>query len=116
MPNYLPQEEEKERRKLYDQGLTDQEIAESLYLSKHAVYNWRRRRGLPANSTQGGKEYDHRRRLNYWRQGLVDKEIANRVGVTTGAISQWRWKHGLKANGVGGMDEKQLRQLRERII
>ncbi len=93
MPNYLPPEEEKKRRELYDQGMTDREIAERCYVSRGVIYKWRKRRGLPYNS-----QYDERKRHNLYRQGLNDYEIAARCGVTQPAIFQWREKMGLPPN------------------
>jgi len=37
------------RLSLYNQGLTDIEIAEKMYLHPGSVYGWRHRRGLKAN-------------------------------------------------------------------
>ena len=45
----LPEILNKERMELWQQGLTDQEIAERLNLSTYAIAKWRQQRGLAAN-------------------------------------------------------------------
>lgn len=38
---------------LYDRGMNDHEIADKLEASSSAVYHWRYRNGLPANTSTG---------------------------------------------------------------
>jgi len=49
---------EAERLRLYNQGLSDGEIAEMTYMSVVGVSSWRYSRGLPANRSKG----NHKRR------------------------------------------------------
>lgn len=44
--------EEKKRRRLYEDGLSDSEIAERVGVTRKAIGSWRRRRGLVANSAK----------------------------------------------------------------
>lgn len=44
------------RLELYNQGLTDQKIADVLRMTKTGITSWRKRNGLPANG-DGGKTF-----------------------------------------------------------
>lgn len=57
MPKKLTAEQDKKRLELYKQGLTDKKIGEALgLLSGYAIFDWRTKRRLPANSMQGRKK------------------------------------------------------------
>lgn len=45
-----PNEKAAEMRELYEQGLNDRQIGESLGLSTQSVYNWRRREDLKSQT------------------------------------------------------------------
>jgi|GEM_PF-6855564 len=49
----LDEQEEKQRLNLYNQGLTDKQMAELLFISTKAVTNWRKARNIPANGGTG---------------------------------------------------------------
>jgi hypothetical protein len=51
----LTAEEHDRRKKLYDQGLYDHEIANVLFLHKMTIYDWRTKNGLAAH---GGRRYN----------------------------------------------------------
>jgi hypothetical protein len=111
------------RLELYNQGQTDQEIADVLRMTKTGITSWRKRNGLPANGdggkTFGGKVHGavvtmttkekHKQRLDLYCQGQTDREIAKAAGVTASAITCWRIRHGLAVNsGAGVSMEKAL--------
>ena len=50
---YLSEEEEKERLDLYNQGMSDAQIAKRVYVEKNAIQHWRTRRGLSPNAPKG---------------------------------------------------------------
>lgn len=58
--NVLSSDEEVKRRKYYDMGYIDKDIAKMCGYSKYAIADWRRSRGLPAHggSGLGGKRYN----------------------------------------------------------
>ncbi len=51
-PN-LPSQEESQRMRLYEQGLSDPEIAKICFLHPRTVQEWRQRRGLPGKNKGG---------------------------------------------------------------
>lgn len=53
MSNYLPPQEERERVKLYNQGLLDKDIAQILCLGLSTIQNWRKKRNLQAHGGSG---------------------------------------------------------------
>jgi len=51
----LTPEQKQQRLLLYKRGLNDREIGEIVGCSPAAIYDWRKRRNLPANDTRGQK-------------------------------------------------------------
>ena len=49
----LPRDEERERRQLWAQGMSDYQIAKMLHISRTCVTRWRKRRGLCAHCARG---------------------------------------------------------------
>ena len=107
---YLSEEEEKKRLDLYNQGMSDAEIAKRVYVEKNVIQHWRTRRGLPPNAPKGfqkGNKYGCMGRLSEVKEnkrcmllcrGLNDTQIARIVGVENSTISQWRRSRGLPSN------------------
>ena len=106
----LSEEEEKKRLDLYNQGMSDAEIANRVYVTKSVICNWRTRRGLSPNAPKGfqkGNKYGCMGRLSEVKEnkrcmllcrGLNDAQIARIVGVDNSTISQWRRSRGLPSN------------------
>ena len=86
---------EAEARRLYDEGLQDAQIAEKLGLSKVTVFEWRKKKGLPAHPKESRmrQHEDEARRL--YDEGKTDREIGDAVGVTTSTVFRWRKDNGL---------------------
>lgn len=101
--NMLTKQEREERLKLYNEGLSDREIGERLYIGENAVRYWRKKNNLPTHfrSRSLGKEYlpggIYYERMELWRQGLSEKEIAERQGVSVKVIHSWRTNRHLPA-------------------
>lgn len=107
----LSEKEEKERMKLYKQGLSDVQIANILGLTKTTILRWRKIRGLQRNYKprfQPGNQFgslgvlpkeEHELRMSLYKKGLVDEKVANLCYVSRDAIYQWRRKYNLPANG-----------------
>ncbi|MFO7881762.1 MAG: helix-turn-helix domain-containing protein [Kosmotogaceae bacterium] len=99
MPKKLTSEEEHWRRKLYDRGLNDKEIAMRVGLTASAIGAWRRRQGLPSHGKgQGLDDKEEKRRRELYDQGLSDREIARELDVSYAAIAQWRISRNLSVN------------------
>lgn len=106
----LSEEEEKKRLNLYNQGMSDAEIAKRVYVIKSVICNWRTRRGLPPNAPKGfqkGNKYGcmsrlpevkENKRLVLLSRGLNDTQIARVLGLNNSTISQWRRNRGLPCN------------------
>lgn len=56
-------------KKLYDKGLTDDEIATRIGKSKSTIGQWRKRRGLPT-------VFENRKRLTYWESQQIENFLA----------------------------------------
>lgn len=113
---YLTAQEQEERFKLYNQGLTDPEIGKIVFTTSAAIYHWRKKNKLKANKMKTAKEKkDEERklrkekveslikrrnedRMRLYNQGLKDVEIAHLLNYHESTISHWRRKIGLKRN------------------
>lgn len=96
----LSKETESERLRLYNQGLTDKQIADLTYYTFGAITQWRKNRGLAPNGRKIPRltKEENEKRMRLYNLGYSDKIISEECGVSKGAISQWRWKNGLKSN------------------
>lgn len=96
----LTDAERARRRQLYDDGLSDYQIADLLGVTRGAVCSWRGRNDLsPNNPPPGSRSLEER----FWEK--VDKQ---------GPEECWEWqaathRHGYGAFGVGGRDGKMAR-------
>ena len=54
--NVLPSYEQRIRLELYEQGLTDSQIAKLMYVSTRAICYWRESLGLKPNGKAGRKK------------------------------------------------------------
>lgn len=81
-------------RPLYDQGLTDQEIADKLGCTVNLIGARRRAAGLPSIAQQrNDAKYRH-----LYDAGYCDAHIAQEIGCSKKAVSVWRNRHGLPFN------------------
>lgn len=92
----LTEEEQTERLELYNEGLSDREIGERLYIGENAVRYWRKKNNLPTHFRNrnlekgylpGGIYYE---RMELWKRGFSEKEIAEKQGVNVKVIHSWR--------------------------
>ena len=91
----LTREDEHVRVELYEQGLSDQEIANALHISVYTIRDWRMARGLLRAPSPKRREviYDEHaaqaRRENV--QGIIDDERkAREMGMSYGEYSSMR--------------------------
>lgn len=95
----ISRQDHEKRMALYNQGLSDQEIGEKLYLSYATIAYWRKINGLPSNS-------EHRRitpgmeveMLRMHQDGMSDGQIAKTMGLVKNTVLSWRRRRGLRAN------------------
>lgn len=97
------------RRTLYDQGLTDIEIARRTGGKRNTITVWRRAKGLPTNVgpntfTRLSAERRASRMLLY-QLGWSDRHIAREQGVDRSSVRIWRHNLGLKSNFPSGISE-----------
>ena len=92
----LNDQQRNERMSLYQQGLSDGEIASAQGCDRGSIYGWRRRNGLPANhaATRIAPDVEQERRALH-QAGATDVEIAKRQGVRQETVAAWRKVHGL---------------------
>lgn len=88
------------RLALYQQGMTDGQIAAQIGVTRSAIAYWRKSNRLAANQPSIEK---HARRMSLYRQGMNDCQIAVAMGVHRTSIAEWRTANGLEPNAsVGG--------------
>lgn len=95
----ISRQDHEKRMALYNQGLSDQEIGEKLYLSYATIAYWRKINGLPSNS-------EHRRitpdmeaeMLRMHQDGMSDGQISQESGMKKATVVSWRRRRGLAAN------------------
>ncbi|MCW6531186.1 hypothetical protein NED98_13115 [Sphingomonas sp. MMSM20] len=97
------------RLSLYEQGLTDGEIASRTGAKKNTIVVWRRARDLPVNR---GSRTSYRltptqraARMLMYQLGWSDRHIAREQGVHKTSIRGWRRDLGLAANFSLGVNE-----------
>ncbi len=97
----LSADEHEARMALYEQGLTDEEIAAERWVTKESICGWRTKRRLPSNGKKGGHlpKEKHNARMALYEQGLTDEKIAAELSMSKSAICCWRKKNGLPAQG-----------------
>lgn len=89
-----------DRMDLYNQGLSDTEIARMQNVDRSAVCMWRNARGLPTNSMAGteAKAMLSKGRKFLYDLGWGDNGIAWQQRVTKTTVRRWRRTHALAAN------------------
>jgi len=81
----LPSEEKEKRMRLYDQGLTDREIAQRVGRANVSIFFWRRSMGLPAHPRARRKHrLDWEAITSDYRAGLNTVEIGRKYGTSPG--------------------------------
>jgi len=83
-------------QKLYDQGLSDKEIAEHFGVTTGAVQYWRRMQKLAAHRKINIPAIQQYQEL--YDQGFTDKQIMEATSRSAGAVSSWRKRQGLAPN------------------
>jgi hypothetical protein len=86
-----PRELWEEYRRLYDQGLSDSEIAKITDSQAGAVRYWRRNQEPPLLTHRDLKRQELAQQYAfYYNQGLSDAKIASKLGVTPQSVEFWR--------------------------
>lgn len=86
-----------EMLRLYNEGKTDREIADTLSEEINVVTGWRRNHHLPVNLSKRTLERQQHQ-ITYerlYRQGYDDYSLARAVGVVNAAVRRWRKRRGL---------------------
>lgn len=83
---------------LYDQGKSDQEIADEMNCAKETVRGWRARRELPPNVNMPRKRVDTEKVRALYMAGFSDRRIADMVGCSSNAVLDWRHREKLPPN------------------
>ncbi len=84
---------------LYEQGMTDEEIAAERWVVKSTICGWRIKRRLSSNGKKGHHlpKEEHNARMALYEHGLSDGKIADELSISKDAILFWRHRHGLPA-------------------
>ena len=96
-----------QRLKLYNQNLSDTEIAQIQGVTVCAIASWRIKNLLPNNSnTRNLSDAENNRRMELYEQGLFDRDIAKKLDIKPQAIAEWRKRRGLPSNFKLNKEEK----------
>lgn len=87
--NLKNKDEDKRRMQLYNQNLTDEEMAKLLEISRTTITMWRKRKGLPSNQTNLHDKY-HDNISDLYAKGYSDEEIAKKLFVDIKVIKKWK--------------------------
>lgn len=82
-------------RELYEQGMSDRQIAEALGIGPGSVWYWRKMNGLPPVAQE---RPEPPRFGELYNKGMTDREIAETTGQSKRKVQTWRYKNHLKAN------------------
>ena len=92
--NRLTEQEERRRRRMWEAGMTDGQIAEECCVVREAIILWRKRRGLKCNS-EGGRptRIDREEVIRLIRGGYSNSVIAAQFGCSKDSISYIRRRY-----------------------
>ena len=80
----------KKRMELYNQGLTDKEIAKKLKNNKKTIYLWRKKNNLSANGRKSKISDNKLRKIFFYSQmDLSYNEIAKKSDCSVGSVYYW---------------------------
>ena len=104
-------DEEAERMRLYNEGLTDKQMGEKLFLDQSSVNTWRKRHNpkLPPNHPSRDAHYSalYAKYKALYDNGDNDTGIADKTHTTISMVRTWRSKNELPSNHYV---ESELRQ------
>ena len=89
-------------RAMFEDGATDEEIAEAFGVRPYCVAEWRSQNGLSrtrgGDRTKGGflPPIDELRAMDLYREGYDDLAMSEALGVTMRRVQNWRLRMGLK--------------------
>ncbi len=85
--------------KLYQEGLSDEKIANIVNFSKKSIFEWRKKRNLISNFSTNKRlttEMKHKM-LHYYHSGKSDSQIAKILKISINTVFTWRKKKRLPA-------------------
>ena len=82
-------------RALYEQGLTDRQIAEKLECTTTPIFAWRKRWGKAAHVEKPRGKVDPELAMQMYLEGKCDREIGEAMNCGHNAIAYWRTRNGL---------------------
>jgi len=89
--------EESYRKKLYKEGLNDNQMAIELNKTREAMRQWRKKKKLKSNNPKTKREVLNKR-YRRWKKGWVDTRLAKADDVSVMALVMWRNRNGLEPN------------------
>lgn len=114
----LTEEEKQQLVSLYNQGLTDKQIAENLgNITDGTVYYWRKRLNL-----QTKFDYSQISKINkekfkeLFDQGLSDSKIAEMLGVSYDGIYAYRKRNGYERENYSIAKPRELSQFQKEVL
>lgn len=109
--NKLSSVESSRRRRLWEMGWDDRQIAKAVSVSPSSICFWRKRNKLPANRGVGGfRPPNSEVRRTIWlynEQGYSDIWIAQKTGLSKSAIHYTRTRMGLLPNNGRKWSERE---------
>lgn len=91
-----------DRLKLYNKGLSDEELAKEDNVLVESIVQWRYRNGLPSNTERDlSIPIEHEcidNRIELYVKGYTYTEIAQAIGLTKSGVAGWFRLRGFKPN------------------
>lgn len=87
-----------ERRRLYDLGLSDRQVAARQGLDCSTILGWRKRQGLPPRKAHTVLPWEEEKRLALYKLRWSDGKIAKECGCHPTSIYEWRKSRNLPAH------------------
>ena len=111
MPKYAKKTDFVQRTALYQAGLNDRQIADSLGTKRSTITVWRRARGLPANFRPNAMSADDTAiRLVLYSLGWSDYHVSAELKRDRTSVRGWRTARGLDPNFPPGANERYTRR------
>lgn len=99
IPLPLSAQERQRRLRLYEQGLSDAEVAAILGIQRKTIRKWRYRNGVPANPQRYPFRAERDRQYkSCYQHGLNDTESARILNVSPSTVTAWRNRKQLPSN------------------
>jgi|GEM_PF-2829432 len=119
MPLPLSEDNNSKRKRLWELGFSDSEIADVCKVSRATIHDWRVKNGLKSNSKGQGNHLpsdEYELRIQLINDGYSDSEIASIVGISKQSLTFWRQNKGIYKDRTLSQRHEELTEGGERLF